>query len=222
MNQNRVTGVVVALALLCPLDSIAAQADIVNSGFEAISLPDPEGWSDTAPGWTVEGVAGSYNPSELSMPGAGGVVPEGSNMAFVNAGSLFQTLSTRLTENSVYTLNVDVVKRLQPEFQSASYLIELLAGETVIAEDANSLSPASGTFETSTLFYNALSGDLLAGNFLGIRLSGFGAQTGFDNVSLDASSAPPLVATPIPAAFPLFGSALGLLGFAGWKRKKNA
>jgi len=27
---------------------------------------------------------------------------------------------------------------------------------------------------------------------------------------------------PIPAAFPLFNAALGLMGFIGWKRKKAA
>ncbi len=35
-----------------------------------------------------------------------------------------------------------------------------------------------------------------------------------DNISVNA--------VPIPAALPLFGSALGLMGFVGWKRKKTA
>ena len=31
-----------------------------------------------------------------------------------------------------------------------------------------------------------------------------------------------VAATPIPAALPLFGTALGLMGFFGWRRKSTA
>ena len=48
-----------------------------------------------------------------------------------------------------------------------------------------------------------------------------GANTfGVDGITLDAPSA--VSETPIPAALPLFASALGGLGFVSWKRHKNA
>jgi hypothetical protein len=48
-----------------------------------------------------------------------------------------------------------------------------------------------------------------------------GANTfGVDGITLDAPSA--VSETPIPAALPLFASALGGLGFVSWKRRKNA
>lgn len=46
-----------------------------------------------------------------------------------------------------------------------------------------------------------------------------GDQLLFDNFRFDASA---IAAVPLPAAMPLFAGALGLLGFAGWRRKRRS
>ena len=79
------------------------------------------------------------------------------------------------------------------------YRVDLLAGDTVIAQDLNSLSIPEGEFATSTVSYLAGAGDPLLGQTLGIRLvnlnqipAGFDAATSpdlevdFDDVSLNA------------------------------------
>ena len=219
MRLNKILGVLTVVGVLCPVQLMAAQVFIGNAGFESTTLAD--GLNVTlVPDWTGTGSTGAFNPAALSMPG--GNTPEGNNMAYVNGGSLTQILGATLTANTTYTLTMDVIKRSEGVFQSASYLIELLAGSDVIAQDNNSLSVASGTFETSTLIYDALAGDSLLGSLLGIRISG-DPQTSFDRVVLDASSSSSsVIPTPIPAALPLFASAFGLMGFAGWKRKKTS
>jgi hypothetical protein len=49
-----------------------------------------------------------------------------------------------------------------------------------------------------------------------------GAAGGLNFGSLTVASTPPVATTPIPAALPLLVSALGGLGFAGWRRREAA
>jgi hypothetical protein len=44
---------------------------------------------------------------------------------------------------------------------------------------------------------------------------------GFGRVNFDVAFSPLVAATPIPAALPLFASALGGLGFIGWRRRQD-
>ncbi len=217
MKMNKVLGLSIIAAVLCPLESMAAQVFVENAGFESNLLADG-GNVAAVTGWNITGSAGTFNPASGSMPG--GNTPEGNNMAYINGGSLEQAVGAALSANTIYTLTMDVIKRSEGGFQSAPYLIELLAGSDVIAQDNNSLSVSSGGFNTSMLVYEALPGDSLLGSILSIRISG-DPQTSFDQVVLDAASSSNIIATPIPAALPLFVSALGLMGFTGWKRKKT-
>jgi len=56
------------------------------------------------------------------------------------------------------------------------------------------------------------------GSAIGFYLS----NSGIVHVAQSAASSPPVATTPIPATLPLFASALGGLGFAGWRRRKAA
>jgi hypothetical protein len=51
-----------------------------------------------------------------------------------------------------------------------------------------------------------------------------GVNPGFEGVGLDPPWQPttPLIATPLPAALPLFAGGLGALGLLGWRRKRKA
>ena len=49
-----------------------------------------------------------------------------------------------------------------------------------------------------------------------------GAAGGLNFGTLTVASTPPVATTPLPAALPLLVSALGGLGFAGWRRREAA
>lgn len=75
------------------------------------------------------------------------------------------------------------------------------------------------TLDAWLAIFPQLAGDQLQGIWIGEGMAG--SDTGPDSLtvnSLDVTSA-----TPLPAALPMFGSALGLAGgYFGWRRKKKA
>ncbi|PCI05301.1 MAG: hypothetical protein COB78_01435 [Hyphomicrobiales bacterium] len=67
---------------------------------------------------------------------------------------------------------------------------------------------------------------LVFGISVGVGTYNFGQETYFDNVKF--SNDPinlaydfELAAVPIPAALPLFGTGLAIMGFIGWHRKRR-
>jgi hypothetical protein len=113
---------------------------------------------------------------------------------------------------------VDIGRRLDTSFPG--YNVEVVVKEnsgpsTIIASD-NSVIPLPGEFETLTLAFKALPGDLNLNKQLGIRFRSNGVQTNFDNVRLDANH------TPEPTTICLVGlGILGLLGVVIRKRHKG-
>jgi hypothetical protein len=194
----------------------AAPIVIANAGFEADILASggfttsPNSWTCTPganPGVDICGVY-HYTSSQYAVtdPDTGGAT---GNVAFSNGGTLTQTLTTNLALSTLYTLHVSVGRRLDSSF--TSYLIELLAGSTVIASDNTGLNPASGQFLVSNLTYNSGSSNVLAGQPLGILLSGnHTGQPNFDALSLDGSSS--AIPEPRTAAFYLIGLAALICG----------
>jgi len=110
-------------------------------------------------------------------------VPEGFNVAYSNQGTISQVLSATLASNTLYTLRVNVGKRLDLAFPT--YVIQLWAGNTLLAQDNSSLNPASGQFLLSTPTYQSPASGPVGQN-LKIVLSANGAQAEFDAVSLSA------------------------------------
>ena len=178
-------------------------AAITNSGFEADELADA-GWG-SAPGWTSVGAAsGSWNPAADGDQAAyGGIVPEGDNVAWVGLGNdagggIAQVLKETFAANTGYTLEVEVGKN--GVYDWPGYKVQLLAGGAVIAEDDNTLNPATGTFETSVVdyIYDEVADANKIGEPLEVRLlvkaapGTNWAEMNFDDVRLTAS-------TPFPA-----------------------
>jgi hypothetical protein len=182
---------------------------VTNAGFESDVLAPGGFTSNTfATGWTCTPVGGPtdcgvFRPQAAQYPGG---APEGVNVAYSNGGTITQNLAATLALNTTYTLSVDVGKRLDMGF--TSYLIELLAGSTVIASDNTTLNPAAGTFLLSTRTYNSGAANILAGQTLSILLRGnAGGQPDFDAVALNAVVS--AVPEPGPATLCLIG--LGLI-----------
>jgi hypothetical protein len=194
----------------------AASLTVANNSFENLVISNTTGVigsSGTAVlgGWTFDsGVNGGgfANPTigQTDLPGSWYGSPAnlptgaGNQIAWSNGGTISQTLSATLQANTVYTLGAFVGNRLSLNFPG--YNIGLYAGGNLLASNSG-VTPADGTFAPVTFSYT--SGiSVTPGQALEIRLTsltGFNAQTNFDNITLDAAS------IPEPSAI------LGLLGF---------
>jgi len=171
---------------------------LYNAGFEdprddpnlpVVFEPYPDGDRDYAghlqvydwtwPNWGYyfNGYCGVYNP--VAGDYNTGEAPEGQNVGFVEsysadddpyytpAGGLSLTLPTELEANTGYTLTVKVGNPLYND-EFPGYRVQLVAGGSVLAQDANSLIP-SGEWITSTVKYT--SGDSVTpGQKLSVRL----------------------------------------------------
>jgi hypothetical protein len=183
---------------------------IDNPGFEAELRGDGtynyahQGW-----GWFANAEElGTWNPGLVGEIGYGGDAPEGQNVGWVNPGGVgvpggfAQVLTETLKADTTYKLTVEVGNTLA--YPWGGYSVQLLAGGTpgdtgeitvgtLLAEDANSLTIAVDTFETSTVTYTynpALHSHLL-GEPLQIRLLSLGnvsagdyTEADFDDVQL--------------------------------------
>jgi hypothetical protein len=188
-------------------DSISIQ----NPSFEITNPLDQPCAGSTAcfnngpvPGWsTLTGGFGSFAPTStfFNLP-----LPDGSIVAYTNGGALMQTLTgISLLPNSVYTLSVDVGRRL--DVTAANYSLSLLDGSNVFCTSGSTSngSITAGTFADITL--TCATGATVPAGLLGIELAGDGTQLDFDNVQLDVTAS--TVSAPEPSALAL--TSVGLL-----------
>jgi hypothetical protein len=108
--------------------------------------------------------------------------PHGNQLLYLNSATVQQDAPQLAQAGQTYTLRVQVVHR--PGFFNQNYLIQLLAGATVLGADAGTLTPPAGGSLTSTITATVAPGSPGIGQALRIRLGG-GTQTNFDNVRLD-------------------------------------
>ena len=216
---SRAAPILAILALSAATPSArATQILVLNPGFEAVALGDG-GFTSSIPNWSSGLNTGTFNPTTAQYPGQ---APEGQNIVFIGpttSDAISQVLSSTLAVGT-YTLMVDVGARL--DFPYAGYLIQLLAGSTVLAQDNNTLTPAPGTFVTSTVNFTANAGNPALGQSLAIRLSSpvAVAQTNFDNVRLDFNST--IAAVPEPSTLAMVGTGMLCLLGAHWRRRRMA
>jgi len=131
-----------------------------------------------------------------------------------HGGTISQVLTDVLAVDTLYTLNVEIGNANNIAF--GGYGVQLLAGGALLAEDSNTLSPANGYFETSTVTFTALPGHPNLSQTLEIRLLSLGKETSFDHVRLEAN----LIPEPSTCASLLSLAIVGLVGF--WWRRRRA
>lgn len=192
---------------------------ITNPGFEANVIADgtynatiiPMGWSKYDPNNIIGqnyNSLGVLNPTGTPLYPAG--APEGKNVALVflwrmqtdgMPAGYSQQLTATLQPKTQYTLRVRI-GNIAPEMGVAwdltgfpGYRVELLAGNTVLAQDNNTLVPAEGTFLESEISFSTSTTDPSLGQPLGIRLinlnkANSGIEVNFDDVRLEALPLP--------------------------------
>jgi hypothetical protein len=202
MRKSLLLGVAV---LASSFHASAAAITVVNPSFEADVLASGSFNIGSITGWTSVGTSGAFRPiigTEFNS------IPDGSQTGYSNGGALSQVLSSLLANNTVYTLQVDVGKRLDCCTGFAP-IVELFAGTSLLGT-APAANPAIGNFLTETFVYTSLVSDPNAGKALKIVLDSGGTQTDFDNVRLGGVA---LAATtaPEPGTVALFGAGLGAL-----------
>jgi hypothetical protein len=230
----RATGVLSSAAVLmtAAFAAASAHAATIGSTFDT----DADGWvvgDDSAN--TAPGVATSA-PNYISPDG---YIQTGD----IYANNVFLAPSKFLGDQSAFhngTLTFSVFSHLSVDFNPATTVVLYsTAGNAIVYETG----AAGTTFTDFTVplaggaGWTLYNGSQQAGNLTTISDATFQSylsnitalailadwHNGADDVGLDnvafTSAAPS--AAPIPAALPLFASALGGLGFAGWRRRKS-
>lgn len=105
------------------------------------------------------------------------------------------------TETTLNSIVVFALKRMQ----WAAALLTFAAATLTLSSAASALTTTAG--------YNNV-GDCTFGCSRSLQQLYHGITTQFDYSAVSA--------VPLPAALPLFGTGIAILGFMGWRRKHNA
>ena len=193
---------IATVAALVATPASATGLDVANFSFEDPSIGG--GFIDGVPGWTTTG----SDPSGILVSTNFGMASDdGVQNAWLNAGSLSQTVAATAQAGVNYTLRVDLGQR-PDDVPTVANIFLVVGGHTILGTGQPLVT---GDWTTYIASYTALAGD--DGAAISIILQQVDHQSEFDNVRLNA--------TPLPAALPLFGTGLGVLGLLGWRRKRK-
>lgn len=154
------------------------QANIVNPSFESTAASDNV--TSTATGWTASGNA-AFNPTAGLFVGGESAIPDGSQVGFLNGGSISQTTSEALVAGSTYVVQASIGDRLDANFGGGN--LQFWAAGVLLASTPLP-TPANGTWVTASLQFTVPADLPQIGQLLEVRFTSNGIQTLFDNVQL--------------------------------------
>jgi hypothetical protein len=163
--------------------SSTSSAPVVqNPSFEVPALSRAGAWTSTAPnGWTLTGQGGVFLPILGSQVAS---VPDGSQVAWLFNGSLFQDLGVAVDPTKTYQLILSVGTEFDYPAANNGYVINLVAGGT----SGTVIAQASGTLQAKSDWVSiSISGKGLGSGTVGILLKATTGQPLFDNVRLQIS-----------------------------------
>jgi choice-of-anchor C domain-containing protein len=202
----KILGLLAGAALLLSAQSASA-VTITNGSFESPIAPNPYvtlAPGDTSLGWTVGGagvdhIANNWQASDGN---------QSLDLSALNAGSVSQQLNN-LTVGQEYTVTFDMAGNPTGDTKSMSVSAGGTFGLYSFNTAGHTVADMGWTTFTYVFIATAVT-DIL--EFASLNFNSGGPA--LDNVSI--------AATPIPGAILLFGSALGGMGFLGYRRKKLA
>jgi len=208
MNIRKILVAAMAATIVMTGPALAGSIPIVNYSFES-PAQGYGGYVGGATGWVANN-SGVWYPysSQLSQGPTDGL-----QVAWSNGGSLSQTLTSVLTANTQYTLNVDLLNRTDGLINISS-TVELLAGSNVLGSSTVTGGIGGTNVLQTVSFFSGVSP--YVGQNLGIALISGGGQSDWDNVRLTS-----VAAVPEPESYAMMLAGLGLLGFMV-RRKKIA
>jgi len=140
--------------------TVTSDIDITNASFETSNLVGGRGgknesWDNDVDGWSQSGSAGDYNQGTQNKWFKEGETT-GENVAYVGKNSqISQTLDENLSDDTTYTLNIDIGHSNWSDGQSNEYSIKLVAGGEVVSEITQAdVSEVKGEFVTATIVVN--------------------------------------------------------------------
>jgi choice-of-anchor C domain-containing protein len=201
----KILGVLAGAALLLGAQSASALS-ITNGSFEDPSVAGGFGTLNAGDpsltGWTIGGNSIDHIGNYWNAQSGSQSVDLNGN----NTGSISQLISG-LTDGQQYT--VSFYAAATPTYGAQGLLVSAGGSSKLLSlADTGSRGNMSWALQTITFIADVTGTALLT--FAGVNAGPAGAA--LDNVTI--------AATPIPGAILLFGSALGGMGFLGYRRKK--
>jgi hypothetical protein len=205
-------------------------------GAMMLALAAPAG-ATTVTGTSLVNSLGSVNPGDPVMNFGAGAT--GTNVASFGGGKTFYdfifsftltgasdvTVSTTATANGNYAFT----EHYAALFSNSPVSGQVPAGSSLTDTNAPdiSLTNTAGLLTLGNNNGGALSTLTLAAGTYYLRLFGLlpgniNSGHALSGISGSLATVATVATTPIPGALPLFGTALGLIGFMGWRRKSTA